>query len=222
MGGFQIPPLPSLDPPLMIAQLYSVSCFLSCKNSCENVRGLKNISIRVDIAWFTINDERQFVPLNQDFSYSCVAGAWKQSRLEAVGTRKNGRARRRHACLLAPARSLFRPLLPSACYAGQISLVVSVFIISTQKQNILCQVHRVQSERFLILVFLWYKATDFRGITADLELPPLILSGAYWPGNWTPFDSNIVSVSDERGSVINDYLQSVRMILDSCIRGLIS
>ena len=46
----------------------SVSCFLSCKNSCENVRGLKNISIRVDLAWFTINDERQFVPLNQDFS----------------------------------------------------------------------------------------------------------------------------------------------------------
>ena len=58
---------------------------------------------------------------------------------------------------------------------------------------------------FLILVFLWYKATDFRGITAD-QLPPLILSGAHWPGNWTPFDSNIVSVSDERGSVINGYL----------------
>ena len=48
-----------------------VSCFmrfLSCKNSCENVRGLKNISIRLGTAWFTINDERQFVPLKPDFS----------------------------------------------------------------------------------------------------------------------------------------------------------
>ena len=36
----------------------------------------------------------------------------RSRRLEVVGTRKNGRARRRRA------RSLFRPLLPSACYAG--------------------------------------------------------------------------------------------------------
>ena len=33
-----------------------------------------------------------------------------------MGTRKNGRARRRHS--LARAHSLFHPLLPSACYAG--------------------------------------------------------------------------------------------------------
>ena len=33
-----------------------------------------------------------------------------------MGTRRNWRARRRHS--LARARSLFRPLLPSACYAG--------------------------------------------------------------------------------------------------------
>ena len=39
--------------------------------------------------------------------------------LEVVGTRKNGRARRSHLRVsLARARSLFRPLLPSACYAG--------------------------------------------------------------------------------------------------------
>ena len=44
----------------------------------------------------------------------------RSRRLEVVGTRKNGRARRRHALRvsLARARSLSRPLLPSACYAG--------------------------------------------------------------------------------------------------------
>ena len=43
-------------------------------------------------------------------------GSLRSRRLELVGTRKNGRARRRHA----RARSLFRLLLPSACYAGYI------------------------------------------------------------------------------------------------------
>ena len=38
----------------------------------------------------------------------------RSRRLEVVGTRKHGRARRR--------RSLFRPLLPSACYAGAWSI----------------------------------------------------------------------------------------------------
>ena len=46
----------------------------------------------------------------------------RNRRLEVVGTRKNVRARRRHArgeeaCSLARARSLFRSQLPSACYA---------------------------------------------------------------------------------------------------------
>ena len=52
-------------------------------------------------------------------------------RLEVVGARKNGRARRRHARVevfsLARARSLFRPLLPSACYAGYISDIYTLF-----------------------------------------------------------------------------------------------
>ena len=44
----------------------------------------------------------------------------RSRRLEVVGTRKNGRARRRHPSRvsLAHARSPFCPLLPSACYAG--------------------------------------------------------------------------------------------------------
>ena len=53
----------------------------------------------------------------------------RSRRLEVVGTRKNGRAKRRHArgerelphpsrVSLACACSLFRPLLPSACYVG--------------------------------------------------------------------------------------------------------
>ena len=41
------------------------------------------------------------------------------------------------------------------------------------------------SERILILVFLWYKATIFQGIGGNCRL--LILSGASRPGNWTPF-----------------------------------
>ena len=46
------------------------------------------------------------------------------------------------------------------------------------------------SERIPILVFLWFKAINFRGIVPDCRLAaPLILSGASWPGNWTPFDS---------------------------------
>ena len=47
----------------------------------------------------------------------CLQCAGVLLALEVVGTRKNGRARRRHASL-ARARSLFRPLLPSACHAG--------------------------------------------------------------------------------------------------------
>ena len=55
----------------------------------------------------------------------------RSRRLEVVGTRKNGRARR-HArgevahpsrVSLARARYLFRPLLPSACYAGYDKIV---------------------------------------------------------------------------------------------------
>ena len=58
-----------------------------------------------------------------------VFGSLRSRRLQVVGTRKNGRARRRHArgeeahplrVSLARARSLFRPLLPSACYAGYV------------------------------------------------------------------------------------------------------
>ena len=53
-----------------------------------------------------------------------VKDSLRSRRLEAVGTRKKGRARKRHArghpsrVSLARARSLFRPLLPRACYAG--------------------------------------------------------------------------------------------------------
>ena len=44
----------------------------------------------------------------------------RSRRLEVVGARKNGRARRRHPSRvsLARVRSLFRPLLPGAYYAG--------------------------------------------------------------------------------------------------------
>ena len=52
-----------------------------------------------------------------------ITRSLRSRRLEVVGTRKNGLTRRRHALRvsLARARSLFRLLLPSACYAGYIT-----------------------------------------------------------------------------------------------------
>ena len=60
------------------------------------------------------------------FRLNCYLYAYQTNlrnrRLEVVGTRKNGRARRRHPhpsrVSLARARSLFRPLLPSTCFEG--------------------------------------------------------------------------------------------------------
>ena len=58
---------------------------------------------------------------------SCFADSFKplssvhslrSRRLEVVGTRKNGRVRTRPRVSPSRARSLFRSLLPSACYAG--------------------------------------------------------------------------------------------------------
>ena len=43
------------------------------------------------------------------------------------------------------------------------------------------------SERILILVFLWCKATNFRVIGGDCRLADS--SGVSRPGNWIPFDS---------------------------------
>ena len=66
--------------------------------------------------------------------------------LEVVGTRKNGCARRRHpSCVsLARARSLFRPLLPSACYAGQEELEISAlkpFYDGCARRQLVAQYH---------------------------------------------------------------------------------
>ena len=64
----------------------------------------------------------------------------RSRRLEVVGTRKNGRARRRHASLpRACARSLFRPrpLLPSACYASYIFTRKVVHLASFWKWGLL-------------------------------------------------------------------------------------
>ena len=62
----------------------------------------------------------------------------RSRRLEVVGTRKNGCARRRHPLRvsLARARSLFRPLLPSACYAGY--LLTSCFFLCVSSRNVTC------------------------------------------------------------------------------------
>ena len=129
----------------------------------------------------------------------------RSRRLEVVGIRKNRRARRRHACLPRPfflspttSKRLLRRL--------DFTCRFSVHYVHTEIEHFM--LGSSQSERFLILVLQCGtkpQIFEVSGATAD-QLPPLILSGAYWPGNWTPFDSNFVSVSDERGSVINDYL----------------
>ena len=63
------------------------------------------------------------------------------------------------------------------------------------------------SERILILVFLWYKATNFRGIGGDCRLAaPTDFIRGISPGKLDSFRLVSSSVSDERGSVINDYL----------------
>ena len=61
----------------------------------------------------------------------------RSRRLEVVGPRKNGRARRRHPLRvsLARARSLFRPLLPSACYAGYQSIVKISLYMKIMNKN---------------------------------------------------------------------------------------
>ena len=60
----------------------------------------------------------------------------RSRRLEVVGPRKNGRARRRPLRVsLARARSLVRPLLPSACYAGYQSIVKISLYMKIMNKN---------------------------------------------------------------------------------------
>ena len=63
------------------------------------------------------------------------------------------------------------------------------------------------SERIVTLVFLWCKATNFQGIRGDYRLgaPTNFIRGIL-AGKLDSFQLDFVSVSDERGSVINDYL----------------
>ena len=63
------------------------------------------------------------------------------------------------------------------------------------------------SERIVILVFLWCKATNFQGIGGDCRLgaPTNFIRGIP-AGKLDSFRFDFVSTSDERGSVINDYL----------------
>ena len=95
----------------------------------------------------------------------------RSRRLEVVGTRKNGRAKRRHArgqrelphpsrVSLACACSLFRPLLPSACYVGQF------FRLSSTRNHIL-----FQNEQLSLLGFLFFRQqTDDKGKNDSIKI----------------------------------------------------
>ena len=64
----------------------------------------------------------------------------------------------------------------------------------------------LSSERKLILVFLWYKATNFRGVAGDCRLAaPTDLIRGILAGKLDSFRLDFVSVRDERGSVITYY-----------------
>ena len=57
------------------------------------------------------------------------------------------------------------------------------------------------------LVFLWHKGRNFRAITGDCQLATNInFIRGISAGKLDSFRLDFVSVSDERGSVINDYL----------------
>ena len=63
--------------------------------------------------------------------------------------------------------------------------------------------------RHLNLVFLWHKGRNFQAITGDYKLAASanFIRGIS-AGKLDSFRLDFVSVSDERGSVINDYLLS--------------
>ena len=57
------------------------------------------------------------------------------------------------------------------------------------------------------LVFLWHKGRNFRAITGDCRLDtPINFIRGFSVGKLDSFLLDFVSVSDERGSVITDYL----------------
>ena len=63
------------------------------------------------------------------------------------------------------------------------------------------------SERILNLVFLWYKATNFRGIGGNCRLAaPTDFIRGISAGKLDSFRLEFVFVTDERGSVIRQYL----------------
>ena len=65
------------------------------------------------------------------------------------------------------------------------------------------------SERIPILVFLWFKATNFRDIVDDCRLappPPTDFIRGILAGKLDSFRLDFFSVTNKRGSVINDYL----------------
>ena len=72
------------------------------------------------------------------------------------------------------------------------------------------------SERILILVFLWYKTTNFRSIRGDCRLaaPSDFIRGIS-ARKLDSFRLDFVSESDERGSLINNkniYLNGIDRI----------
>ena len=96
----------------------------------KNINGHEISAHRVPDSWTEHSTDKDlgFKTIFAEYENFLDRNSLRSRRLEVVGTRKKGRARRRHArgevapspsrVSLARARSLFRPLLPSACYVG--------------------------------------------------------------------------------------------------------
>ena len=120
--GFWIPP-GNLDSRFQSFVGFRFPCAVFCVPKPRILDSTTQISRITDSTGKHFPDSRARIPLHGAgeclycgvvcrVDYSC--SSLRSRRLEVVGTRKNARERRH----LARPRSLFRPLLPSACYAG--------------------------------------------------------------------------------------------------------
>ena len=93
----------------------------------------------------------------------------RSRRLEVVGTRKNGRARRRHA------RSLFRPLLPSACYAGYLIIDGCLKANLSMLSGVVAHIGRVRDAILDRFAKEFNSDVDFHAFRGPLVISPTIV-----------------------------------------------
>ena len=110
---------------------------------------------------------------------------------------------------------MIKQLLNSVLYRIAKIVTVEYFIVYARRENEPSfKVSFSRSlERILILVFLWFKATNSRGITGDCPLaaPNDFIRGIS-TGKLDSFRLDFVSVSDERGSTSRQKESSLQTV----------